>query len=344
MAHVDALVILDNQSPILDGVMAHMGCSNLNVSTSVGEDVEIEEVLGDDPISLCSEEAGVLVGLLSPDQLHNSPLVILQFLVDVLIFVISNVGLVVHLAKNNVRSQCDWLEEDIFLRDGEDIQETMMKQVFCKPLGRSWLGLQPRWFCGLLAIFFSSLDGPKLDNPGRTVAEGRDLRRAIVRRGRRQRSSGFSGRLGSRGGSKVGLFHKNSIQMFVGRGGRSQFLLNRKEILLVAAFISFVLAYLQGSESGHSGFEVYVEPVVIILILILNAVVGVWQESNAEKALEALKEMQYENAKVFRDGYFVPDLPARELVPGDIVELRVGDKVPADKRIAALKKNFYLKN
>ncbi|XP_020598290.1 calcium-transporting ATPase, endoplasmic reticulum-type isoform X2 [Phalaenopsis equestris] len=109
------------------------------------------------------------------------------------------------------------------------------------------------------------------------------------------------------------------------------------KILLVSAFISFVLAYLQGTESNHSGFEVYVEPLVIILILILNAVVGVWQESNAEKALKALKELQCEHAKVLRDGYFVQDLPARELVPGDIVELRVGDKVPADMRIAALK-------
>lgn len=109
------------------------------------------------------------------------------------------------------------------------------------------------------------------------------------------------------------------------------------KILLVAAFISFVLAYMQGVESAESGFEAYVEPVVIVLILVLNAIVGVWQESNAEKALEALKEMQCESGKVLRDGFFVPDLPARELVPGDIVELRVGDKVPADMRVAALK-------
>ncbi|XP_008790538.2 calcium-transporting ATPase, endoplasmic reticulum-type [Phoenix dactylifera] len=109
------------------------------------------------------------------------------------------------------------------------------------------------------------------------------------------------------------------------------------KILLVAAFISFALAYLQGSESGRAGFEVYVEPAVIVLILVLNAIVGVWQESNAEKALEALKEMQSESAKVRRDGCYVPNLPARELVPGDVVELRVGDKVPADMRIAALK-------
>ncbi|KAE9463137.1 hypothetical protein C3L33_04950, partial [Rhododendron williamsianum] len=109
------------------------------------------------------------------------------------------------------------------------------------------------------------------------------------------------------------------------------------KILLVAAFISFILAYLHRNETGGSGFEAYVEPFVIVLILVLNAIVGVWQETNAEKALEALKEMQCESAKVVRDGYLVPDLPARELVPGDIVELRVGDKVPADMRIAVLK-------
>ncbi|KAF3780310.1 Calcium-transporting ATPase endoplasmic reticulum-type [Nymphaea thermarum] len=109
------------------------------------------------------------------------------------------------------------------------------------------------------------------------------------------------------------------------------------KILLVAALVSFILAYFHAEESGESGFTAYVEPLVILLILILNAIVGVWQESNAEKALEALKDMQSEQAKVFRDGYLVPDLPARELVPGDIVELRVGDKAPADMRVAELK-------
>lgn len=109
------------------------------------------------------------------------------------------------------------------------------------------------------------------------------------------------------------------------------------KILLVAAFISFMLAYLQGSESDHPSLEIYVEPFVIVSILVLNAIVGVWQETNAEKALEALREMQSEHAKVLRDGYYVPNLPARELVPGDIVELSVGDKAPADMRLAVLK-------
>lgn len=105
-------------------------------------------------------------------------------------------------------------------------------------------------------------------------------------------------------------------------------------ILLVAAIISFVLAWYDGEEGGEMGITAFVEPLVIFLILIVNAIVGIWQESNAEKALEALKEIQSEQATVFRDGKRV--IPAKELVPGDIVELRVGDKVPADMRVLSL--------
>ena len=57
------------------------------------------------------------------------------------------------------------------------------------------------------------------------------------------------------------------------------------------------------------------------------------QEANAESALEALKEMQPEIAKVVRSGTLVSDLPSKQLVPGDIVRLSVGDRVPADCRI-----------
>ena len=109
------------------------------------------------------------------------------------------------------------------------------------------------------------------------------------------------------------------------------------KILLLAALVSFILAYVDGHSAAEGGVTAYVEPMVILLILVLNAVVGVWQESNAERALEALKEMQSEHAKVIRNGEYIPDLLARELVPGDIVVLQVGDKVPADMRIAYLK-------
>ncbi|XP_076947783.1 calcium-transporting ATPase 1, endoplasmic reticulum-type-like isoform X2 [Bidens hawaiensis] len=107
-------------------------------------------------------------------------------------------------------------------------------------------------------------------------------------------------------------------------------------ILLVAAVISFVLAWYDGEEGGEMEITAFVEPLVIFLILIVNAIVGVWQESNAEKALEALKEIQSEQATVIRNGKKFSGLPAKELVPGDIVELRVGDKVPADMRVLNL--------
>ncbi|KAJ6303204.1 hypothetical protein OIU77_017147 [Salix suchowensis] len=107
-------------------------------------------------------------------------------------------------------------------------------------------------------------------------------------------------------------------------------------ILLAAAVISFVLAWYDGDEGGEMEITAFVEPLVIFLILIVNAIVGVWQESNAEKALEALKEIQSEHATVIRNGKKFASLPAKELVPGDIVELRVGDKVPADMRVLHL--------
>ncbi|KAK1643362.1 hypothetical protein QYE76_061167 [Lolium multiflorum] len=71
--------------------------------------------------------------------------------------------------------------------------------------------------------------------------------------------------------------------------------------------------------SGNSSSSTFVEPLIIFLILIVNAVVGVWQESNAEKAL---KEIQSEHATVKRDGRWSHALPARDLVVGDVVELR----------------------
>ncbi|KAF3442050.1 hypothetical protein FNV43_RR15966 [Rhamnella rubrinervis] len=107
-------------------------------------------------------------------------------------------------------------------------------------------------------------------------------------------------------------------------------------ILLAAAVISFVLAWYDGEEGSEKEITAFVEPLVIFLILILNAIVGVWQENNAEKALEALKEIQSETATLIRNGVTLPNLPAKEIVPGDIVELKVGDKVPADMRVVEL--------
>ncbi|KAK0100286.1 hypothetical protein ONS95_008245 [Cadophora gregata] len=107
-------------------------------------------------------------------------------------------------------------------------------------------------------------------------------------------------------------------------------------ILLGSAAISFVLALLE--EGG--GWTAFVDPAVILTILILNAVVGVSQESSAEKAIAALQEYSANEAKVIRDG-LISKIRAEELVPGDIISIAVGDRIPADCRLLAIQSNSF---
>ena len=95
-------------------------------------------------------------------------------------------------------------------------------------------------------------------------------------------------------------------------------------ILIIAAIISGVVGQMQG--------EGFTDSIIILIVVILNAVIGVIQENKAEKSLEALKKMSSYSAKVMRDGK-ITVIPSRELVPGDIVVLDTGDYVPADIRI-----------
>ncbi|HJB26607.1 MAG TPA: calcium-translocating P-type ATPase, PMCA-type [Firmicutes bacterium] len=97
-------------------------------------------------------------------------------------------------------------------------------------------------------------------------------------------------------------------------------------ILLVAAVVSFVIACVEGDAME------FFEPVLILLIVVLNAVMGMVQESKAEKALDALKNMSAPRARVLRDGT-ESVIDAAGLVPGDIIRLEAGDFIPADARL-----------
>lgn len=95
-------------------------------------------------------------------------------------------------------------------------------------------------------------------------------------------------------------------------------------ILLVAALISGVLAVYDGDS--------FADVIIIMAVVIFNAILGVYQENKAEKAIEALQEMAAATSKVLRDGKLV-SVRSEELVVGDIVVLEAGDSVPADGRL-----------
>lgn len=97
-------------------------------------------------------------------------------------------------------------------------------------------------------------------------------------------------------------------------------------ILLLAAAVSFVVACF-----GHDPMEFF-EPLLILLIVVLNAVLGMVQEAKAEKALDALKRMSAPHARVLRDGK-EQVIDAAQLVPGDVIRLEAGDFIPADARL-----------
>ena len=97
-------------------------------------------------------------------------------------------------------------------------------------------------------------------------------------------------------------------------------------ILLAAAAVSFGIAMMEGNPKE------FFEPALILLIVLLNAVMGVLQESKAEKALDALKNLSAPHARVIRDGKETIEAAAK-LVPGDLIRLEAGDFIPADARL-----------
>lgn len=96
-------------------------------------------------------------------------------------------------------------------------------------------------------------------------------------------------------------------------------------IILIAA------AVISGVTSFYSG-ESFADVIIILAVVIINAILGILQESKAEKAIEALQEMSAATSKVLRDGK-ITNIKSEELVVGDVVILEAGDSVPADGRI-----------
>ena len=104
-------------------------------------------------------------------------------------------------------------------------------------------------------------------------------------------------------------------------------------ILLGAAVISFLLALFE--ETSDDRWTAFVEPAVILIILIANAAVGVIQETNAAQAIAKLKQSEAREANVVRDGH-TKTIHSVDVVPGDIVVVSEGVKVPADCRLVSL--------
>ncbi|MBQ1236645.1 MAG: HAD-IC family P-type ATPase, partial [Oscillospiraceae bacterium] len=114
---------------------------------------------------------------------------------------------------------------------------------------------------------------------------------------------------------------KTSLQRFIDQFKDAMIL-----ILIAAAAVSFAIACIEGNPKE------FFEPALILAIVIINAIMGVMQESKAEKALDALKSLSAPHARVIREGK-EQLIDAKLLVPGDIIKLEAGDFIPADARL-----------
>lgn len=123
--------------------------------------------------------------------------------------------------------------------------------------------------------------------------------------------------------SKEIKYGPNELQEEKGRSFFSKLLGQFSDFLVIILIITAVISFIVGERK---------DAIVIIAIVIVNALLGLYQEGRAEKALDALKKMSSPFAKVIRDGS-IQEIDSRSLVPGDIVLLETGDIIPADIRL-----------
>lgn len=125
--------------------------------------------------------------------------------------------------------------------------------------------------------------------------------------------------------SKNGL---NKLKEVKNKGILYKFICQFKDLMLIILIISALLSAFVSVKTGES----FTDTIIILFVVVLNAILGVAQESKAEKAIEALKDMSIPYIKVKRNGK-VESIKTEEVVVGDIVLLEAGDAVPADLRI-----------
>lgn len=121
-------------------------------------------------------------------------------------------------------------------------------------------------------------------------------------------------------------FGHNELDEGEKRGLLAKFIDQFKDLMIIILLVAAALSVITEGMHGLT------DALIILAVVILNAAFGVYQEGQAEAAIEALKDMSSQIARVRRDGHVV-EIDSRELVPGDIVMLEAGDVVPADMRL-----------
>lgn len=132
-----------------------------------------------------------------------------------------------------------------------------------------------------------------------------------------------------RAAERLAQYGLNKLKEAEKPGFWKRFLTQLKDPMLIILLAAAGVSALTGAIAGESEWA---ETIIILAVVLLNAVLGVLQESKAEAAIEALQTMTAATCKVLRDGKMAV-LHSDELVPGDVVLLEAGDAVPADGRI-----------
>ena len=129
---------------------------------------------------------------------------------------------------------------------------------------------------------------------------------------------------------RLSQYGENKLNEKKKRSTFARFLEQFKDVMIIILIIAAIISF--GVIVAEKNWGELFEPALILLIVILNAIMGVYQEGKAEKALDALKNMSAPHARVLRDGEEAV-IDAKNLVVGDIIRLEAGDFVPADARL-----------